>query len=189
MRRRELAALAVMMALLSGCFQEEAPRHVAPAALAANPVDTQAGTQPANETNDEEPASVPMLAAVLNDSADPDTRREAIYAIADAGETDDAAIIGHSLTDPDSGIREAAIEALTGIGGQSSADWLSLGLGDPDPRVRQTAVEALGEVGGDTARFLLQQALTDVDEGVREAAKQMIEEQALARDELRSSFP
>lgn len=39
MRHRESAALAMMMTLLSGCFQEEAPRNEAPAAVAARPAD------------------------------------------------------------------------------------------------------------------------------------------------------
>jgi len=176
MGHRDFAALAMLMVLLSGCFQEESPRQEAPVAVAARPADPHLGTEPAIEMDEVDAASVPELAALLNSSADPEVRREAIYAIADAGETEDAAIIGQSLTDPDSGVRKAAIEALTGIGAASSADWLSLGLGDPDPRIRQATVEALGVIGGDTASFLLQQALSDVDEDVRTAAQQALDE-------------
>jgi HEAT repeat protein len=180
--------LLMTVLLLSGCFQEEAPRHVAPAAVAASPVAVQAGTKFADETSDEGAANVPELVAMLEGSVDPEVRREAIYAIADAGEADDAAIIAQSLTDPDSGVRKAAIEALTGIGGENSANWLSLGLGDPDPRIRRTAVEALGVVGGDSAQFLLQQALGDVDQDVREAAQQILDEPRSKHD-VRSSYP
>jgi HEAT repeat protein len=174
--------LLISVLLLSGCFQEEASRHEAPAAAASSSVAVRAGTQFANQMSEEEAASVPELATMLGSSPDPEVRREAIYAIADAGEPDDTAIIGQSMTDPDSRVRKAAIEALTGIGGKSSADWLSLGLGDPDPRIRQSAVEALGVVGGDTARFLLQQALADVDQDVRAAAQQILDEPRSQRD-------
>lgn len=176
MRKVDEAGLIIAVLLASGCFQAEAPRHEAPAAVVARPADPQVGTQPANEMHEESAAGVPELAVMLDNSADPEVRREAIYAIADAGQSDDVPIIGQSLTDPDSGVRTAAIEALTGIGDETSADWLSLGLGDPDPRIRQTAVEALGVIGGDTARFLLQQALADVDQDVRAAAQQMLDE-------------
>jgi HEAT repeat protein len=185
MRRRDSMALVMAMALVSGCFQEEAPRQGAPVVITVSPANLSVAAQRTIETNGADAASVESLEATLNDSADSVVRREAIYSIADAGEPEDAAIIGQALTDSDSAVRKAAIEALTGIGGERSAEWLSLGLGDPDPRVRQTAVEALGEIGGDTARFLLQQALADVDQAVREAAQQMLEEPAFAQREFR----
>jgi HEAT repeat protein len=184
-RDRVALALAMTMALAAGCFQEEAPRLDAPPTIAARPTDPRVGNEPAFPVNEEIVASVPKLAQMLQDERDPDVRRQLVYAIADAGERDDAAIIGQALTDPDSGVREAAIEALTGFGGESSADWLSLGLGDPDPGIRRTAVEALGEIGGDTAQFLLQQALADVDPDVREAAQQMLDEPVQTPGEFR----
>jgi HEAT repeat protein len=136
--------------------------------------------EPAKEVS----ATVPQL-EMLKGSAAPEVRREVLYLIADAGEVEDAALIGQSLYDPDSRVRKAAVEALTGIGGQSAADWMLVALGDPDPRIRRTAVEALGEIGGDTAKFLLQQSLLDVDDSVREAAQQMLSEQGLAELEVR----
>ena len=108
-----------------------------------------------------------------------------VYLVADAGEVEDAALVGQALYDPDSRVRESAIEALTGIGGESSADWMLVALGDPDPHIRRTAVEALGEIGGDTAKILLQQSLLDADEGVRDAAEQMLSEPAFVEREPR----
>lgn len=186
---RDSAALVMAMALLSGCFQEEAPRQEAPAAIAAWSVEPQLGTEPAAVVEKEDRASVAELVAMLGDTSDLEVRREAIYAIADAGETVDAAIIGEALYDPDAIVRLSAIEALTGVRSETSADWLSIALGDPDPLIRQTAVEALGAIGGDTARFLLQQALADVDPHVREAAQQMLDEPARVQGELSQSFP
>jgi hypothetical protein len=179
MRRIGYAALLGGLALASGCFQEEAPRRVAPATVA-----TQAAAAPAaapmrspTKMNEAEPA-VSELAESIRQAEDPATRREAVYAVADVGEADAAAVVGEALTDPDAEVRMAAIEAMTGFEGTASADWLSTGLGDPDPRVRRTAVEALGQIDGATARPLLQQALGDVDPGVREAAQQMLAEPA-----------
>jgi len=173
------------MAPLSGCFQEEAPRQDAPVAVSAKATKPQVASQRVAQLDEDNAASVPQLAATLDNSADPEVRRDALYAIADVGESADAAIIGEALYDPDPEIRLAAIEALTGIEGGISADWLSVALGDPDPRIRRTAVEALGQIGGDTSIFLLQQALADVDPGVREAAQQMLDESALERHEFR----
>jgi HEAT repeat protein len=177
--------LLIAVLLVSGCFQEEAPRHEATAAVAATAAVSRAGMRPAIEIAEDDTASVPELVAMLEDSVDPEVRREAIYAIADEADTVDAAIIGNALYDPDAIVRLSAVEALTGVRSETSADWLSIALGDPDPLIRQTAVEALGEIGGDTARFLLQQALADVDPGVREAAQQMLEEPARADIGLR----
>jgi hypothetical protein len=122
----------------------------------------------------------PVIEQTLRDDPDPERRREAVYALADADPASSAAVIGEALYDSDARVREAAIEAMTGIDDGTSVDWLSLGLGDPEPRVRRAAVEALGQVGGETARFLLEQALGDADPGVREAARQMLEEPAFA---------
>ena len=180
------SGLLVPVLLVSGCFQEEAPRHEAPAIVTAESAAQRATVQrsSAEPAEEEVPATVPQL-EMLHESADPDVRREMIYLIADAGEVEDAALIGQSLYDPDSRVRKAAVEALTGIGGQSSADWMLVALGDPDPRIRRTAVEALGEIGGDTAKFLLQQSLLDADDSVREAAQQMLAEPGLAEPEVR----
>lgn len=188
MRNQVIAALAAMV-LQSGCFQEEAPRHERPAADVSGATVSQGEIHAAVAIDEMDMAGVPELAARLAESVDPEVRREAIYAIADAGEVDDVAIIGEALYDPEGSVRLSAIEALTGVRSEISADWLSIALGDPDPRIRQTAVEALGEIGGETARFLLQQALADVDPGVREAAQQMLDEPQHATGELRSSFP
>jgi len=185
MRHRGIAAFVMGMALLSGCFQEEAPRQEAPIAVSAMTTWPQGAPQHAAGLDEEETASVPPLAATLDNSADPDARREALYAIADVGKSADAAVIGEALYDSNPEIRLAAVEALTGIEGGIAADWLSVALGDPDPRIRRTAVEALGQIGGDTSTFLLQQALADVDLGVREAAQQMLDELALEQHEFR----
>lgn len=182
--------LLISALLVSGCFQEVAPRHETPAAAMAESVAQRAmARRSIDKPAEDVPATVPQLETLLNEASDPAVRREALYLIADAGEVEDAALIGQSLYDPDSGVRTAAVEALTGIGGESSADWMLIALGDPDPLIRQTAVEALGEIGGDTARFLLQQALADVDPGVREAAQQMLAEQTLAQGQLSQSSP
>jgi HEAT repeat protein len=173
--------LLISVLLVSGCFQEVAPRHESPAvATAETAAQRDMARRSLEKPAQEATAAVPQLAMLLNEATDPEVRREAVYLIADAGELDDAAVIGQSLYDPDSQVRMAAVEALTGIGGQSSADWMSIALGDPDPRIRRTAVEALGEIGGDTAKFLLPQALQDIDPRVREAAEQMLAEPALA---------
>ena len=172
--------------LASGCVQGDAPRAGTPAtggleaqgsaeaariAVAPNPA-------PAREADALPPA--PVIAETLRENPDPEQRREAVYALADADAANAAAVIGEALYDPDARVREAAVEAMTGIDDRTAADWLSLGLGDPEPRVRRAAVEALGQVGGDTARFLLEQALGDADASVREAARQMLEEPAFA---------
>lgn len=95
MSHRDSAAFAMVIALLSGCFQEEAPRHEAPAAVAARPADLRAGVQHVIEIAAVDGAAVvPALATILRDDADPEIRREAVYTIADVGETGDAAIIG-----------------------------------------------------------------------------------------------
>ena len=184
------SGLLVPVLLVSGCLQKEAPRHEAPAVVTAESAPQRATVQRSTvqrssaEPAEEVPATVPQL-EMLHESTDPNVRREMLYLIADAGEVEDAALIGQSLYDPDSRVRKAAVVALTGIDGQSSADWMLVALGDPDPRIRRTAVEALGEIGGDTARFLLQQSLLDADDSVREAAQQMLAELGLAEPEVR----
>jgi HEAT repeat protein len=181
-----ISRLLVPVLLLPGCFQEEAPRHDASAAVTVK----SAARQPAVPRNTDQQvtegvASVAQLEAMLQEAADPALRREAIYLIADAGEAQDAALIGQALYDADSQVRRAAVEALTGIGGESSADWMLVALGDPDPGIRRAATEALGAIGGDTAKLLLQQSLLDADEGVREAARQMLAEPGFVDAELR----
>jgi HEAT repeat protein len=179
------SGLLIPVLLVLGCFQKEAPRHEAPAVVTAEFTAQRATVQRSNaEPAEEVPATVPQLER-LHESTDPAVRREILYLIADAGEDEDAALIGQSLYDPDSRVRKAAVVALTGIGGQSSADWMLVALGDPDPRIRRTAVEALGEIGGDTANFLLQQSLLDADDSVREAAEQMLAEPGLPEPEVR----
>ena len=183
MRYACCAAFLAGLSLASGCFQEAAPRHETPTDVTAVTLDQHAVSRKSVDAVPvETAATVPQLAKRLQDDADPKVRREALYQIADAGEAEDAALIGQALYDPDGEVRMAAVEALTGIGGEASANWLSIGLGDPDPRVRRTAVEALGQVGGDTARFLLEQALADTDASVREAARQMLGEPGFAGD-------
>jgi HEAT repeat protein len=186
MRHAGWVAFLAGLSVVSGCSQEETPRHVtlkvAPAKLVAQRVPAQTIVEkPAQEV----PATVPQLEELLYEAPDPEIRREAVYLVADAGEAEDAALVGQALYDPDSRVRESAIEALTGIGGESSADWMLVALGDPDPHIRRTAVEALGEIGGDTAEILLRQSLLDADEGVREAAQQMLDEPKFAEEEIR----
>jgi HEAT repeat protein len=172
--------LLIATLLVSGCFQEVAPRHEVAAVDAADSAGTQAIARESPEVPGEvAAATLPDLAKQLQESADPEVRRETLYLIADEGEVEDAALVGQALYDPDSKVRMAAVEALTGIGGESSADWMLVALGDPEPGVRRTAVEALGDIGGDTAEFLLRQALFDADAGVREAAEQMLAEQPI----------
>ena len=186
MRYAGCAAVFAGLWLVSGCSQQETPRHVtlkvAPAKFEAQRVPAK---HPVEKPVQEVPATGPRLETLLKEAADPKIRREAVYLVADAGEVEDAALVGQALYDPDSRVRKSAIEALTGIGGPTSADWMLVALGDPDPHIRRTAVEALGEIGGDTAKFLLQQSLSDADEGVREAAEQMLAEPGFAERELR----
>ena len=176
--------------LASGCVQGDAPRAKTPAEGVAEvksppAVARVAATRaaPAREADTSPPA--PLIAQTLRKNPDPEQRREAVYALADADGQSSAAIIGEALYDPHPHVREAAVEAMTGIEDSAAADWLSLGLGDPDPRVRRAAVEALGQIGGDSARFLLQQALEDVDAGVRQAADQMLSEPDFADSAVR----
>jgi HEAT repeat protein len=163
--------LLLSVLLLSGCFQEEAPRVAVPAP-AADTAQKTASASPSGMRADMD------FAARLQDAADPEDRRDAIYEIADAegDEMDSAALIGAALYDPEPDVRLSAVQALTGLRNESAADWLAIALGDPDARVRRTAVEALGEIGGPNARFLLQQALGDVDPAVRETAQEMLGE-------------
>ena len=174
------------MWLVSGCSQQETPRHVTPKVAPAQFVAQRVPAPMLVEKQVQEvPATVPQLEELLYEAPDPKIRREVVYLVADAGEADDAALVGQALYDPDSRVRESAIVALTGIGGESSADWMLVALGDPDPHIRRTAVEALGEIGGDTAKVLLRQGLLDADEGVREAAEQMLAEPRFAKPERR----
>ena len=177
--------------LASGCVQGDAPRAGTPTTGVAEPprsgeaqrLATASGPAPIRETDASPPA--PVIAETLREDPDPEQRREAVYALADADAKNSAATLGEALYDPDARVREAAIEAMTGIDDGKAADWLSLGLGDPEPRVRRAAVEALGQIGGDTAHFLLEQALGDVDAGVREAAAQMLAEPEFAESAVR----
>ena len=179
-------ALIGTVALASGCVQGDAPAagshsarvtQVKPLAVAGRAAHA---PQPAPKHGTESPPPAPVIEQMLRDDPDPELRREAVYALADAGPANSAAVIGEALYDADARVRVAAIEAMTGIEDGTAADWLSLGLGDPEPRVRRAAVEALGQVGGETARFLLEQALGDADSSVRAAARQMLEEPAFA---------
>lgn len=184
MKPRGKSDLLIAVLLLSGCFQAEAPRI---AALAAVPRSAQAAA-PALRSDERVEKN---LATTLQDAPDPEDRRDAIYEIADAegDEMGSAALIGAALYDPEPEVRLSAVQALTGLRNESAADWLAIALGDPDARVRRTAAEALGEIGGPNARFLLQQALGDVDPAVREAAQEMLAEPGLAQTEFRSSYP
>jgi HEAT repeat protein len=176
----------IPVVLVSGCFQAEAPRHeTSGAAAAESVVQRLAAQRPIDVPVKEVPASVAQLETVLHEAADPAVRREALYQIADAGEMQDAALIGRALYDPDSRVRKAAVEALTGIGGESSADWMLVALGDSDPGIRRMATEALGEIGGETAKSLLQQGLMDAADRVREAAQQALAEPGFSEPELR----
>lgn len=168
--------------LASGCVQGDAPRAGTPATAAP---EAQRSTEAAGVRVELKPATVgeadasppaPVIAETLREDPDPEQRREAVYALADADPANGAAVIGEALYDPDARVREAAVQAMTGIDDGTAADWLSLGLGDPEPRVRRAAVEALGQIGGETAAFLLRQAEQDVDPGVRAAAREMLEE-------------
>ena len=186
MRHADCAAVMASLWLVSGCSQEEAPRHVTPKVAPAKFVAQRAPTQhPVENPVQDVPATGPQLETLLKEAPDPKIRREVVYLVADAGEAEDAALVGQALYDPDSRVRESAVEALTGIGGESSADWMLVALGDPDPHIRRTAVEALGEIGGDTAKLLLQQSLLDADESVRESAEQMLAEPRFAERERR----
>ncbi|MGH8243324.1 MAG: HEAT repeat domain-containing protein [Steroidobacteraceae bacterium] len=186
MRPIATAELLTATLLVSGCFQEVAPRHEAPADAASVSMDQRAvAPKSADAPAVEATATVPQLAQQAHEDADPEARREALYLIADAGEAEDAAVVGQALYDPDEAVRMAAVEALTGIGGEASADWMLIALGDPEPRIRRTAVEALGEIRGDTSRLLLEQAMLDADQGVREAAQQMLDEPEFAESGIR----
>ena len=125
MRHAGCAAVLAGLSVVSGCSQEEAPRHAtlkaAPVTVVAQRISAQ---HPIEKPVEELPASVPPLETLLVAAPDPEIRREVVYLVADAGEVEDAAVIGQALYDPDSRVRESAIEALTGIGGESSADWM-----------------------------------------------------------------
>ncbi|MGH8250197.1 MAG: HEAT repeat domain-containing protein [Steroidobacteraceae bacterium] len=169
--------LIVVLLMVSGCFQSEAPRPVSQPASVAEGNAPQAPAQPAPDPDEQEasPALVD-LAAVLRDDAHPASRHEAVYGLADAGVEADAGFVGQALADPDPEVRRAAIEALTGFEPAASVSYLALALNDTDPRVRQDAVEALGNVGTAEARQVLQQGAIDMDPKVRAAAEQMLDE-------------
>jgi HEAT repeat protein len=171
------AELLIAALIVSGCFQEVAPRHETPAPVTATATGQLAIVRQFPDAPvDEATAVVPQLAGRLQEDDDPKSRREALYLIADSGGSGDAALIGQALYDPDATVRLAAVEALTGLEDVSSADWMLVALGDPEPQIRRTAVEALGEIRGGTARLLLKQALLDADESVRAAARQTLDE-------------
>ena len=186
MRSGDWPAIAVALSLASGCVPGDAPQS--PIVNAAAPA-TEEPARTVQPDPRENTQGVPELSMTMLEHPDPDQRREAVYAIADAEGPDRAAVIGQALTDQDADVREAAVEAMTGIDDGTAADWLSMGLGDPEPQVRRAAVEALGQLGGDTARFLLEQALADADLGVREAAQQMLSEPAFTGESVSPASP
>ena len=175
MKAMGTSKLLISVLLVSGCFQQEAPRLAAPTAAPRSTQAAAAALQSEKRVDQD-------LATTLQVAPDPEDRSDAIYAIADAegDEVESAALIGAALYDPEPEVRLSAVQALTGLRSTSAADWLSIALGDPDARVRRSAVEALGEIGGPNSRFLLQQALGDVDPAVREAAQEMLAEPSRA---------
>jgi HEAT repeat protein len=177
MRRDAGIGLLAAVALLAGCFQAEAPRPAAQSPRADTGTSSSARAQAVMELAEENGArAVPELTSIALHDPDATVRREAIYSLADVGDTADKAVIGQALTDPDPRVRKAAIEVLTGLGDDDSASMLATALNDADPRIRMDAVDALGEVGGPTAALALQQAVNDSDPGVREAASEVLEE-------------
>ncbi|MGQ0429950.1 MAG: HEAT repeat domain-containing protein [Gammaproteobacteria bacterium] len=161
MRAGRRLVFPVLLAVASGCFQEEAPRPAPVAAPAGDPE-----------------ISASKLAVLAEQGATAEIRAEAVYAMTDLGRQSDPGAVAGALADPDPEVRRAAIVALTGFEGEVSASLLAEALNDSDVRVRRDATEALGEVGGPAARQALHQALYDPDPGVREIAAEMLEEVA-----------
>src|SRR5688572_16780740 len=117
MRHAGCGAFLAGLTLASGCFQEAAPRHDTPTDAASVSMDQQAVASNSSDAPAVEAiATVPQLAQQAQEEADPEARREALYLIADAGEAEDAAVIGQALYDPDEEVRLAAGEALPGSG-------------------------------------------------------------------------
>src|SRR5688572_214544 len=126
MQRTGVTLLGAVL-LVAGCVDGDAPRTVA-----AVPVARPAQHAPIAAPKADEPAKpVPELATTMIKDPDPMQRRESVYSIADAEGTDQAAVIGQALTDPDPRVRTAAIEAMTGIEDGAAADWLSIGSAIP----------------------------------------------------------
>ncbi len=185
MRYAGCAALLTGLSLASGCFQQEAPRLAAPAPA---PTSRQ---QAATVSPSAMPASK-ELAAALQDSPDPEDRRDAIYEIADAegNEVESAALIGAALYDPEPGgapVRGRGVDRPAQRVRRRLAVDCARRSGCASP---QDGGRSAGEIGGPNSRFLLQQALGDVDPAVREAAQEMLAEPSGAgsRRQLTVSF-
>ena len=115
----------------------------------------------------DEPTVASLLAAVNN--ADPKARREAVEALAGAG--DDAAVntLGQLLLN-DAEVRETAAMTLAGMGSSKALEMLGQILADSRPDVRRNAAEAISSIGGEQALMLLQGSLADADPEVQVVA-------------------
>jgi hypothetical protein len=115
----------------------------------------------------DEPTVASLLAAVNN--ADPKARREAVEALAGAG--DDVAVhtLGQLLLN-DAEVRETAAMTLAGMGSSKALEMLGQILADSRPEVRRNAAEAISSIGGEQALMLLQGSLADEDPEVQVVA-------------------
>jgi hypothetical protein len=112
----------------------------------------------------EEPTVASLLAAVNN--ANPKARREAVEALAGAG--DDVAVhtLGQLVLN-DAEVRETAAMTLAGMGSSKALGMLGQILSDSRPDVRRNAAEAIASIGGEQALMLLQGSLADADPEVQ----------------------
>jgi HEAT repeat protein len=193
MMLRHLLAWPMAAMLLAGCSDTEPPPPASAPAAMRMPAEmrtpaemgvptethksaTGAAVTRAAESGDEMEPPVADLAAVIRQSDDPSSRREAVYAIADAGSDADLGFVGQALADPDAKVRRAAVEALAADSSEAAPGYLALALNDPDPRVRLDATEALGNFRTPEARLALLQAANDEDAEVRAMAEEMLAE-------------
>jgi hypothetical protein len=193
MMLRHLLAWPMAALLLAGCSDTEPPPPASAPAVKHDLAESRAPAEtrvPAAmhasatgaavtrnvETENETEPPMAELAAVIRQSDDPSSRREAVYAIADAGTDADVGFVGQALADPDVKVRRAAVEALATDGTETAPGYLALALNDRDPRVRMDATEALGNFSTPEARLALLQAANDEDPEVRAMAEEMLAE-------------
>ncbi|GEM_PF-1310550 len=124
-----------------------------------------------------DPRAREQLRSLLSDPS-AEVRREALQALAEAGEIDSLSDIMSLLSDPDGEVREGAVDALRELlsdGGSRDQKHLAASsiaglLGDSNASVRREAVGALADLGTPESVPALLDTLNDGDSGVQAQA-------------------
>jgi HEAT repeat protein/beta-lactamase regulating signal transducer with metallopeptidase domain len=117
----------------------------------------------------EDPASVPMLTAVLADAAE-EVRGRAAWALGTIGTGPAPGALVAALRDPAPGVRVRAAWALGQIEDPAAVPALVTALSDADAEVRKAAFWAAAQMPGDDAQPALLSALDHADPEIRAMA-------------------